>query len=79
MRRGLQPAQRQVSHKAFGRYIVQMVGAASRIAVERFEEARNGRPGIRQLMRNYGEVLLAQTFQTVSCNAVHLVEARCCR
>jgi hypothetical protein len=28
---------------------------------------------------NYGEVLLAQTFQTVSCNAVHVVEARCCR
>ena len=27
----------------------------------------------------YGEALLAQTFQTVSCNAVHVVEARCCR
>ncbi len=27
----------------------------------------------------YTEALLAQTFQTVACNAVHSVEARCCR
>jgi hypothetical protein len=27
----------------------------------------------------YGEALLAHTFQNVSCNAVHPVEARCCR
>ena len=69
----------QVSHKAFGRYIVQMAGSASRIPLERFDEVRNTRPGVRQLIRNYGEALLAQTFQTVSCNAIHPVEARCCR
>ena len=69
----------QVSHKAFGCYIVQMAGSASRVSLERLDEVRNARPGLRQLIRNYSEALLAQTFQTVSCNAIHPVEARCCR
>jgi CRP-like cAMP-binding protein len=69
----------QVSHRAFGRYIVQMAGSASRVSLERLDEVRNSRPGLRQLIRNYSEALLAQTFQTVSCNAIHPVEARCCR
>ncbi|WP_046869538.1 Crp/Fnr family transcriptional regulator [Microvirga massiliensis] len=69
----------QISHKAFGRYIVQMAGTASRIPIGRLDEGRNARLGLRQLFWNYGEVLIAQTFQTVSCNAVHAVEARCCR
>lgn len=68
-----------VTREAFGRYIVQMGGATSRIPFERLNEVRNARPKLRQLIMNYGEVLLAQTFQTVSCNAVHVVEARCCR
>jgi CRP-like cAMP-binding protein len=68
-----------VTREAFGRYIVQMSGTASRIPVERLNEVRNARPALRQLIMNYGEVLLAQTFQTVACNAVHVVEARCCR
>jgi CRP-like cAMP-binding protein len=68
-----------VTREAFGRYIVQMGGTASRISYNRLDEVRNARPGLRQLIMNYGDVLLAQTFQTVSCNAVHVVEARCCR
>jgi CRP-like cAMP-binding protein len=36
-------------------------------------------PSLRQVIMNYGETFLAQTFQTVSCNALHPVEARCCR
>ncbi len=32
-----------------------------------------------QPILNYGEALLGQTFQTVACNAIHPVEARCCR
>ena len=68
-----------VTREAFGQYVVQMGGTASRIPFERLNEARNARPGLRQLIMNYGEVLLAQTFQTVACNAVHAVEARCCR
>jgi CRP-like cAMP-binding protein len=68
-----------VTREAFGRYVVQMSGTASRIAVERLDEVRNDHPNLRRLIMHYGETLLAQTFQTVSCNAVHPVEARCCR
>ncbi len=68
-----------VSREAFGRYIVQLAGTASRISFERLNEVRNARPKLRQLIMNYGEALLAHTFQNVSCNAVHPVEARCCR
>jgi CRP-like cAMP-binding protein len=68
-----------VTREAFGRYVVQMAGTASRISYERLDEVRNARPKLRHLIMCYGEVLLAQTFQNVSCNAVHSVEARCCR
>jgi CRP-like cAMP-binding protein len=68
-----------VTREAFGRYIVQMTGTASRIAFDGLNEVRNTRPKLRQLIMNYGEAFLAQTFQTVSCNALHPVEARCCR
>jgi CRP-like cAMP-binding protein len=67
------------SRQAFGRYIVQMPGTASRIPFERMKEVQHARPKVRQLILNYGEALLGQTFQTVACNAVHPVEARCCR
>jgi hypothetical protein len=30
-------------------------------------------------MMGYTEALLAHTFQLLTCNAVHPVEARCCR
>ena len=68
-----------VTHEAFGRYVVQMPGTASRIPVERLNEVRYACPALRRLIMHYGEVLLAQTFQRVTCNAVHNVEARCCR
>jgi CRP-like cAMP-binding protein len=67
------------TREAFGRYVVQMSGTASRISFERLNEARNARPKLHHLLTSYGEALLAQTFQTVACNAVHAVEARCCR
>ena len=67
------------TREAFGRYVVQMSGTASRMAFERLNEIRNARPNIRKLVTNYGQALLVHTFQTVSCNAVHPVEARCCR
>lgn len=56
-----------------------MSGTASRIAYERLNEVRNACPNLRQLIMRYGEALLAHTFQNVSCNAIHPVEARCCR
>src|SRR3712207_6007126 len=67
-----------VSREAFGRYKVQVPGTASRITIDRMQEAMQARPNIRRLILGYSEALLAQTFQTVSCNAFHTVEARCC-
>jgi Crp-like helix-turn-helix protein len=67
-----------VSREAFGRYKVQVPGSASRIAIDRMQQAMQARPKLRRLILGYSEALLAQTFQTVSCNAIHTVEARCC-
>jgi CRP-like cAMP-binding protein len=66
------------SRHAFGRYKVQVPGTASRIALSKIHEAIRTRPKLQELILSYNEALLAQTFQTVSCNAVHPVEARCC-
>jgi CRP-like cAMP-binding protein len=68
-----------VTREAFGRYVVVKSGSVSRIPVQRLNEVRTTRPRLQQLIRSYSEALLAQTFQTVSCNAVHGVEARCSR
>ncbi len=68
-----------VTRQSFGRYIVQIPGTASRIPIVRLREAFDTSPALRMLLLRYTEALLAQTFQTVACNAVHTVEARCCR
>jgi CRP-like cAMP-binding protein len=68
-----------VTREAFGRYVVQMSGTATRVPYERLNQVRENSPQLQQLILRYGEALLTQTFQTVSCNAVHSVEARCCR
>jgi CRP-like cAMP-binding protein len=68
-----------VTRQSVGRYIAQFPGTASRISIERFQEAIQNRPSLRRAALNFTEALLAQTLQTVACNAVHSVEARCCR
>ena len=67
------------TREAFGRYVVQISGNASRMAFEHLNEVRNARPNLRRLILNYSQAMLMHTFQAVSCNAVHPVEARCCR
>jgi len=68
-----------VTRQSFGRYIVQMSGTASRMPIEHLHEAVVARPKLREMLLRFTEALLRQTFQTVACNAVHSVEARCCR
>lgn len=68
-----------VTRQSFGRYVTQFSGTASRIPVERLNSAGRDNQKIRQLILSFTEALLAQTLQTVACNAVHSVEARCCR
>lgn len=68
-----------VTRQSFGRYIVQLSGAASQVELSRMHAAMAARPAIQRLVLRFTEALLAQTLQTVACNAVHSVEARCCR
>ncbi|WP_262297602.1 Crp/Fnr family transcriptional regulator [Microvirga sesbaniae] len=68
-----------VSRNSFGRYIVQIPGTASRIDLDLMHDAFKTRPNVQQLILRFTEALLAQTLQSVACNATHGVEARCCR
>ncbi|WP_230533287.1 Crp/Fnr family transcriptional regulator [Microvirga roseola] len=68
-----------VTRQSFGRYIAQFAGTASRLPVERLYEATSRRPRVRDLLLRFTEALLTQSLQTIACNAVHSVEARCCR
>ena len=68
-----------VTRQSFGRYVTQISGTASRVTIARLDDAIDRRPNIRRVLFRYTEALLAQTLQTVACNAVHSVEARCCR
>jgi CRP-like cAMP-binding protein len=68
-----------VSRQSVGRYLVQVPGTASRINIDKMHEAISARPNLRRLIGHYTETLVTQLLHTVACNAVHSVEARCCR
>jgi len=68
-----------VTRQSYGRYVTQIAGSASRAPLDRLTAAIGERPRMRQVLFRYMEALLAQTLQGVACNAVHSVEARCCR
>jgi len=68
-----------VTRQSFGRYIVQLSGTASRAELTVMHEAMAARPAIQHLVMRFTEALMAETLQAVACNAVHSVEARCCR
>jgi CRP-like cAMP-binding protein len=65
--------------EAFGRYTVQLAGRALRISVEKLDEVIRAAPQVREHFLRFLQALVVQTLQTVACNAVHPVEARCCR
>jgi CRP-like cAMP-binding protein len=68
-----------VGRTAIGRYVVQIAGTASQVNLDRLSDVASAHPELRDLLLRFAEALLAQTFQSVACNAVHTVEARCCR
>src|SRR5215207_716851 len=68
-----------VTRQAFGRYVVQLTGTASRINIDTMNAAINARPNLQRLMRHFMEATMARILQSVACNALHSVEARCCR
>ena len=68
-----------VSRETFGRYVVQVPGTASRLSFDQAQKVFDQSPSGRLVLRRYIEALMAQSLQTVACNALHTVEARCCR
>jgi CRP-like cAMP-binding protein len=68
-----------VSRRSFGRYLVQTPGTASRIDLDRLHEVSNRRPQVRQLLLRAAEAMMTRILQNVACNAIHSVDARCCR
>ncbi len=68
-----------VTRQALGRYVVQASGTASRIELDRLHAVIGQRSKIRQLVQRFAEAMMTRILQNVACNAVHSVEARCCR
>lgn len=67
-------------HKpAFARIVVEIGGLALRIETDRLEDAKKRSPSLRDLFNRYADALLAQTLQSVACNALHTIEERCSR
>jgi CRP-like cAMP-binding protein len=67
------------SRRAFGRAIVQVSGAAARIAWAQFHSATKESTAVRDLVVRYNDLLITQIQQSVACNALHMLEARLCR
>jgi CRP-like cAMP-binding protein len=65
--------------RSLGHYVVQVGGTASRLDTETLRRVFETRPAIRELCLQFIEALLAQALQSMACNTVHSVEARCCR
>jgi CRP-like cAMP-binding protein len=67
-------------HKpAYGRAVVQIGGAAYCVPTARIEDAKDHSATFRDLFSRYADVLIAQLMQSVACNALHPIEARCSR
>ena len=64
---------------AYGRAVVQIGGPAFSIETARLEDAKAHSPAFHNLFSRYADALLAQMMQSVACNALHSVEARCSR
>ena len=64
---------------AIGEFVVQLTGCASRIPMADLDKVMIDRPHVLRSLRNVNEFIISQTLYSVACNAVHSVEARCCR
>ncbi len=69
-----------LGHKpAFARAVVQIPGPALRVDTDVIEDAKHRSPRFRDVFARYADCLLAQVLQSVCCNVLHTLEARCCR
>jgi CRP-like cAMP-binding protein len=67
------------TYRSLGRYVVQVTGTASSLDTAALRRVFEVRPAVRELCLQFVEALLAQALQSMACNTVHSVEARCCR
>jgi CRP-like cAMP-binding protein len=67
------------TRQSLGRYIAQLTGSASRVGIDTMYRVMGERPNIQRLVRHFTEATMARDLQSVACNALHTVEARCCR
>jgi CRP-like cAMP-binding protein len=67
------------SAPAYARAVVQMPGPALRVPIAAVETAKARSAHVRSIFCRYADALLAQVMQSVACNALHPIEARCCR
>ncbi|TXN00416.1 Crp/Fnr family transcriptional regulator [Methylobacterium sp. WL103] len=59
--------------------VVQIGGPALRLDAAHLQEAKRRSATLRALFTRYSDCLLAQVLQSVACNALHPIEARCLR
>ncbi|WP_132254292.1 Crp/Fnr family transcriptional regulator [Methylobacterium segetis] len=59
--------------------VVQIGGPVLRMEATRLQEAKRRSATLRNLFTRYSDCLLAQVLQSVACNALHPIEARCLR
>jgi CRP-like cAMP-binding protein len=64
---------------AFARVVVRSGGLGLHIDTARLKDAKDRSDAVRDLFDRYMDALLAQTLQSVACNALHTIEERCCR
>lgn len=67
------------TRRAQGRHLIQLPGRGSRAPLERVRAVVDESPEVRQFLLRYMEAFMRQTMQLAACNALHSVEARCCR
>lgn len=71
-----------VSHgslPAFSRAVVVQGGIFAKIPLAKLEALKQERPAVDRLFTRYADCFIAQTFQSVACNAIHSVEQRAAR
>ena len=61
---------------AYCRLTIKYGGPFLRLSVDRLEAAKNKSLILRYLFARYADCLLAQLFQSISCNAIHSIEQR---
>lgn len=71
-----------VSHgrlPAFARAVVVQAGQFAKVPLTALEQLKRDQPAVERLFTRYADCFIAQTFQSVACNAIHSVEQRAAR